>query len=233
MNLTRSDRPSGYSVYEIKRPTAVVFSVLSVLLIGSNILLVRRIDSCSRDLNFVRALQSSLTEPRRGAVVESITGFDLRGRAVSIPFGQKSKQTLLFAFSPKCSHCAKNWPTWANIISSLPKDSVRVVLLNVSPYRVDQGYLVNHGVSALPLLAAVAPKFLADFGFGATPQTVLVGQGGLIEKVWTGELGDNDADDIKRALGRSCPLSTSCPEANNKVGRQDKPIPTASEPFGE
>ena len=201
--------PASPALLEVKRSVAVVFGLLAVLLTVLNVILADRVASCSRDLDYLRASGAGIPEPRRGVLVTALSGFGIEGKPIEIPVVNTGKPTLLLAFSPKCGHCAENWPSWEKMISALSDKAVRLVLLNVSPYQVDQVYLARHCASGLPVLATMDRGFLKELGFGSTPQTVLIGSDGRIQNVWTGVLRPNEVDEIIRGFGQSC-MGSEC-----------------------
>ncbi len=116
----------------------------------------------------------------------------MAGNTVSYPFPD-SEDTLVLVFSKTCGWCNQNWPHWQQLLSAGLK--INPVLVDLSR-SVGPSYLLAHHVETLPLIHELDPAMLEPYKFRFTPQTILVGPGGKVKAVWTGELTVSDLNDI-------------------------------------
>lgn len=184
----------GYML-RLKWPIAVLFIIVAVALAATNIVLLRQ----NRELANLAARHIRPPQLSPGAEVSSLAGFNLANKRVVFRYGQNLPPTLLFVFSPSCSVCDLNWRYWTEILRTVNRQSVRVVLADTgSP--LTAAYTQGHGITAFPVLAQVDPNDVIEYAMSLTPQTILVSGNGIVERVWIGVLGDKGVGAVKRSL---------------------------------
>jgi hypothetical protein len=180
----------------LKKAEVILFGILGLALLTVNLLLVRQ----NRRLAGLAEAHLRALEPQTGVRVPPIHGFDIGGREVSIGYGIDNRKTLVLVFATTCHVCDSNWPSWGTILRRLNRDSFRVVGVDLSS-KLDQGYIVRHGIDGLPVLAEPDPRMVLAYNLNLTPQVILVSREGRIERVWTGALGRGTLADVEGVLG--------------------------------
>jgi peroxiredoxin len=127
-------------------------------------------------------------------------GFDVTGKPVELRYGEDPRKVLVLVYSPTCPFCDQNWPKWQQLISSLDHSAVRPIGVDVTS-TTDAGFILQHQLSQLPVFLKVDPQATVNYRFQLTPQTILVGHDGKVEKVWTGVLNDSSLGELKQRLG--------------------------------
>jgi hypothetical protein len=120
-----------------------------------------------------------------GTPVSTVNGVDTNGNPLSIIPG-KGKRTVLFVFSPTCKFCEANWKNWSDALSKQPV-TANIAFLSALP-SLPPDYLTNHVTLGHPVLARVDGGTKSDYHLSSTPQTIVIGKDGLVEKVWLGVL---------------------------------------------
>jgi hypothetical protein len=130
-----------------------------------------------------------------------LRGVDPSGSAIVIDYKPQQK-ALLFVLSTKCPVCDANWPKWDTLLSNVNGSQVRLVFANVSGAMTDF-YLDRYKLRRGAVLSKVDPQSILDYNFRTTPQTVLVGPLGRIEKVWSGLLSNRDLLEIQNQVAEN------------------------------
>jgi len=173
----------------------ILFSACCLLLLGLNVALIRQNHSLKAQLSQVPLG----TEAPPGAHVSDLRGFDVQGKPVSITYQGDTRKVLLFVFSPTCSFCAENWPNWWRIFSELDRNTVLPAAVDVTA-TVTPEFINQHQMTGIPVLAQVDPRAVVEYHFHLTPQTILVGADGKVEKVWSGVLSAANMAEIQTLI---------------------------------
>lgn len=179
------------------RRSSVLLMTLVVFLLVSNGLLLSKNTRLQSEL----AATERSREPVVGALAADLDGTDVDGKPLLVRFARaaESRKTLLLVLSPTCPFCEKNWPSWKEIRESAVSHDTRVVYVDVSS-RLDHAYLSHNGLAHETVLTGLSLHTAQEHRFGATPQTILISGKGVVERVWTGLLGQSDVRDIMRRL---------------------------------
>ena len=129
-----------------------------------------------------------------------LRGVDPEGKPVEVLYGKDSRKVLVLVFSPTCPFCDQNWPRWQQVISSLDRSAVRPVAVDVTS-ATTAVFVSQHQLTGLPVFLKVDPRVTVDYRLQLTPQTILVGPAGKVEKVWTGVLNDSALADVQQRVG--------------------------------
>lgn len=185
-----------------------------LLLLSANIALLRQNSRLKAGL----ALPPPGLEASAGAQMPDLRGFDLEGKPVEVLYGKDSRKVLVLVFSPTCPFCDQNWAGWQRMISSLDRSAVRPVAVDVTS-TANSDFIALHQLAGLPVLLKTDPRATLDYRFQLTPQTILVGPAGKVEKVWSGVLNDSTLAEIqRRASGSSAARSA----VGNRLGSLTK-----------
>jgi peroxiredoxin len=183
------------------------FALLVVLMAGLNVaLLVQN-----------RTLKAAAAKPgggsrsvalKAGKALPTLTGLDAEGRKLTFDYGADLRKTVLLIFSPRCPYCTENMPNWRALAQGIDPKSYRVVAVSLLPEGVKE-YVATHGLSDVPVIADPDPKNRVAYEMNLTPQTLLIGQDGTAEKVWTGLLRGAERDEVEQLLGVELPPPAS------------------------
>ena len=160
-------------------PDILVLLLLTASLVGNVYLGMRVIGD-----NSVRHAEGNLPV---GATIQSLEARDSTGDVRTIRFGDGSKATVLLVFSAQCTWCKRTWPQFVRLAGALD-DRFDFVALCLDSH-------VSGFEGPFPILTSPSPSTVAALGVRSVPQTVVVGPGGQVQKVWNGAyLGQIAAD---------------------------------------
>lgn len=181
--------------YQISKAKAYGFCLLVVVLVATNVLLIRQ----NSQLKAEAGKGDRSLEVKPGKQLPAFDGRDVDGNQLTIAYGQDPRKTLLFVLSPRCGLCRDIMPDWEKMVKSIDQKSFRVVAVSLTPEGTKE-FLAKYNLGSIPVIADADPKDRVDYEMTLTPQTVLIGSDGKVEKVWTGLLTDEE-EEIERSLG--------------------------------
>jgi peroxiredoxin len=123
-----------------------------------------------------------------GTQLQMLSGLALDGRIEPVNLPSAGSKLLIITFSPGCPACQANQEGWMKLANALEQKGIRVLWLSRDPIDITRDYCLKHG---MPLVEAVAEppyRTYLELGLARVPNTVLVGSGGTVEKVWAGRL---------------------------------------------
>lgn len=102
---------------------------------------------------------------------------------------------VLITLSPSCPICKSNQPKWNVITKALEgRGGWRVVWVSRDKVDPTRQYGTENSIDAGRLLADPVHRTYTQLALDKVPQTIVLGQGGTVEKVWRGKL-DNRAEE--------------------------------------
>lgn len=189
-------------VYQVSRRKMLLFVLLGAALVALNVGLVvqnRTLKAAAGNAGGGRAI---VLPP--GKSVPALSGLDSEGRQLVFDYGSDRRKTLLLVFSPRCPYCTKNMPNWNALALGLSDKEFRVVAVSTVPEGV-QEYVEKHGLNNVPVITTPDPKDKVAYEMNVTPQTVLIGADGTVEKVWTGLIQGAEREEIEKQFGVALP----------------------------
>ena len=123
-----------------------------------------------------------------GTQLQMLSGLNLDGRLEPVSLPSAASKLLIITFSPGCPACQANQEGWTNLASLLKAKGVRVLWVSRDPIDITRDYCRKHRVPLSDTLADPPYRTYAQLGLARVPNTVLVGAGGTVEKVWVGHL---------------------------------------------
>jgi peroxiredoxin len=123
-----------------------------------------------------------------GTQLQMLAGLSLDGRPVQVTLPGSGSNLLVITFSPGCPACQANQDRWMELVSALEQKGVRVLWVSRDPIEITRDYCANHGIPLSDVLADPPYRTFAQLGLARVPNTLLVGAGGRVEKVWAGRL---------------------------------------------
>ena len=182
----------------IRRATALAFLMLGLLLLSMDVGLLRE----TRLLR--RAVQTANDGPgplSAGRTIPIIRGTSPDGTAVTVGYHDVAAKTVLLLFSPGCEPCETTAKDWKELIGK-SRGQYRFVALSAIPdiHSVEE-FAARHRLSDILIIAKPDSSAREQYGLGFVPQTVVVNNDGVVEKVWPGALGTARRAELERYLG--------------------------------
>jgi peroxiredoxin len=143
-----------------------------------------------------RALRQAATRPDPdmavpvGRLVRDLSGSTMDGklRTISIP-EQPGEKLLIVTFSPGCSFCRASLASWLRLSKELAqKPEWHVLWVSRDPLQVTRQYCTEQELPADQTIADPTYRTYVQLALKAVPNTIIIGAGGRVEKVWTGPL---------------------------------------------
>jgi peroxiredoxin len=179
---------------------ASLMCILGVVLLFVNVLLVQQ----NKKLKVLAGKPDRALEVSPGTELPPLEGLDSNGNRHSVNYGQDSRKTVLLVLSPRCNACEENMPNWKEIINRLDRQSFRAVAISLQS-EVSKEYAIQRGIDQIPVLTNVDPKYRVAYNLALTPQMILIGADGKVEKVWTGVLREEEKQTVELALSVRLP----------------------------
>lgn len=125
-----------------------------------------------------------------GQLLPPASGVDSEGRSLSIGY-QHQLPVVIYVKRRGCLWCDRNRAN-EEILSQLPESQFDVVIVELdSSARVED---------RLPVTLYPDAQTIAEYRMGGTPQTIVVGPGGVVRGHWRGAYNRRTAKDIGAAL---------------------------------
>lgn len=131
---------------------------------------------------------SSPEQPvQEGAILVPFGGLNLRGEYATIDF---SRPVVLFTFSTGCSTSHEVLNHLRRFSPELRAQGWEIVGISRDPLEVTRGYCRHNDVNEITdvVLADVPCRVYAQLKLDIVPQIIAVGSGGVVKKVWVGQL---------------------------------------------
>jgi hypothetical protein len=193
-------------------------------------LLVSTLSVCLLTLNVVllkqnRSLRSEVESLRGGRVVVgqqllNLAGVSLDGhlRSIALP-SAVSERLLIIGFSPGCRYCQANQNGWNALAHGISqRNGWRVIWVSRDPAALTVDYCRAQGIPFSDVLAEPPERTYSQLGLRIVPKMILVGPGGVVEMVWSGQLNDaqwKEAFSFLKVSGAALPGSRPALEDKN------------------
>jgi peroxiredoxin len=200
INLKEIKMKNSPLVREWNSKVAALLVIVGVVLLLVNVLLAEQ----NKKLRFLASRPDRSLEVKAGTALPSLEGVDDDGNRQSISYGQDARKTVLLIFSPRCRACEENLPNWEAIINGIERQSFRLFAISLQSQGVKE-YASRHRIKGVPILTEIDAKYRVAYNLALTPQTILIGSDGKVERVWTGLLQGEDKREVERALNIRLP----------------------------
>lgn len=190
------------TVYQVSRRKLLLFVLLGAALVALNVGLVVQNRTLKAAGNAGGGSRAIVLPP--GKSVPALSGLDAEGRQLVFDYGSDPRRTLLLLFNPNCPYCTKNMPNWNAITHGLSDKEFRVIAVSTVPDGAKE-YAEKYGLRNVPVIITPDPKGRVAYEMNVTPQTVLIGADGTVEKVWTGLIQGAERDEIEKQFGVPLP----------------------------
>ncbi len=135
-----------------------------------------------------RLLEAAAPQIAAGTRLQMLAGLSLDGHLEPVTLPPAGSRLLIITFSPGCPACQANQDGWMRLASTLEQKGVRVLWVSRDPIEITRDYCAKHGIRLSDALADPPYRTHAQLGLARVPNTLLVGPGGTVEKVWAGRL---------------------------------------------
>jgi thiol-disulfide isomerase/thioredoxin len=177
----------------------VILCVLDLLLIKQNLDLRKQLAAGGRTID----LTTNFLQP--GDVVTPVTATDLDGHPYQLDYKNDGRQRLILFFSPTCPYCQQQSPLWRDLLDKI--DSNRFSVVGVASDREDRQLVSAYADGAgyfktktpLPLVFFDSDS-LGSYKLTATPTTLLINEGGMVQHAWVGKWDETKAMEVAAAL---------------------------------
>ena len=124
-----------------------------------------------------------------GTQLQMLSGLTLDGRVVPVGFPALGSKLLILTFSPGCPACRANQDRLMRLANTLAQTGdVRVLWVSRDPIDITREYCLKYGIPLSDAVADPPYRTYVQLGLTRVPNTLLIGAGGTVEKVWPGLL---------------------------------------------
>jgi len=178
MNETKTSTAEKASFFSSK--LLVLNTVVLITSVGLNVLLAYRVQRQNSAI-VARRAENTLNV---GTAVPPITAMRWgEGRREVISYGDTSRPTVLYIFTPPCSWCKRNTDNF-NALVDKKSGEYRFIGLSLSKDGLGE-YLTTHH-STIPIYTDLSKDTIAAYKLSGTPQTLVISPAGMVVKNWKG-----------------------------------------------
>lgn len=136
-----------------------------------------------------------------GTQLRMLAALNLEDHLEPISLPSAGSKILIITFSPGCPACQANQERWMKLASTLVQQGIRVLWVSRDPSDITRDYCLKHGIALADTLSDPPYRTYLQLGLARVPNTVLVGAGGTVEKVWAGRLDQAGWDSVFAYFG--------------------------------
>lgn len=167
-----------------KLGTSAFYGLVACLVVGilvENVILMRQ--------NHKLKSPDLAEQVRAGQRLQNLSAVSLDGRIQPIVLPTTASERLvIFTFSPTCPFCQRTQPIWAELSKGLRQRGIDVLWVSRDPAPMTKGYCEQTQIPLSSVLADPPNRSYVQLGLQAVPNTIVIGSGGVVEKVWSGAL---------------------------------------------
>lgn len=162
-----------------------VILIISIVVLAQNILVVKSNRSLQQSLNSANA---PIIPTER--VLRDISAGSSDGRLQNIPLpSRETEKLLIITFSPGCPICQAAQPEWTQLSKELKgRPEWRVLWISRDPIKNTIAYCKDHQIPLEETFADPTYRTYMQLALKVVPNTIVVGAGGRVEKVWAGRM---------------------------------------------
>ena len=162
-----------------------------------------------------RLLEAAAPQIAAGTQLQTLSGLRLDGRVEPVSLPSAGSRLLIITFSPGCPACQANQDGWMKLANNAREKGLHVLWVSRDPIDTTRDYCLTHGIPLSEVLADPPYRTYLQLGLARVPNTVLVGSGGTVEKVWAGSL---DRDSWNSVFGYFGERQAAASEASSEIG---------------
>jgi peroxiredoxin len=137
-----------------------------------------------------RLREAAAPQIASGTQLHMLSGLPLNGRVDPVSLPSANSKLLIITFSPGCPACQANQQGWMRLANTLKQNGLRMLWVSRDPVEVTREYCLMHGIPLDDVVADPPYRTYLQLGLARVPNTVLVGSGGTVDKVWSGRLDE-------------------------------------------
>lgn len=175
------------------------FQILSVVMIVFLILEVALLILQNRDLRAQLSVSANkeMMEPlKHGEKVGTIKIETLNEEMSEISYADPRKKYLLFVFSTTCPHCEKNFVNWQMIADKGNRMHCVIRGISVHDFESTRKYMETKKPN-FDVVVLADTSFKSRYRVNGVLETILVNGDGALEKIWIGELTNEQTKEIQ------------------------------------
>ena len=169
------------------------------------VLLCTLLISQNRALKSARSPAPGPAALKPGDHVEGFSYRTLAGEIRRLDYSETGSRNLLFVISTSCPFCQKSLPNIQRLFDENRNGACRILVVSIHELALTMKFAADHHVG-FPLVATAGEEFAHEYRISGVPTTILVSGGGVVEKVWEGELTDGLSTEIEGALAQRSSL---------------------------
>jgi peroxiredoxin len=158
---------------------AVAIIAQNILLVPENRSLHRAVDKITAQIQAGQKLSADL----------AATGADRQLDSIPLP-ASADDHLLIITFSPQCPACQANQEEWTKLAQGLEQHGWRVIWVSRDGMNDSIEYSRKHHIPLSDILADPPYRTYVQLGLSRVPNTLVVGPGGIIQKVWPGQMAN-------------------------------------------
>jgi len=177
----------------------IISITLNVLLTSEAVLLIVQ----NRDLkdSLRRSQVGAQIEPlKTGERVETVKIRTLDGNTTDLAYTDPNKKYLLFVLSTTCPHCEKTLVNWRAIAQVNRDHNCDIIGVSVHGLDETKKYVASKNVGFY-VVSVADTSFSRKYKISGVPETILLKGDGLVERVWIGELSEDQTKEIEKLMG--------------------------------
>ena len=128
-----------------------------------------------------------------GQRIKSIAGVEFKGTPLEMSLQHRPSPLVVLVYTPQCNPSNHNWQNWEQLVSTVSNDNA-VLFVDLAG-TTDDSFVRQHNIGMYTIITSVSEETRSNLHLAATPQTIVIGRDGVVQRVWTGALS---AADIKR-----------------------------------
>lgn len=126
------------------------------------------------------------TKTKEGDVLSNFRAKDLSGNETKLDFGENNTKRILFFFRTTCGYCKEQMNYWKGLVSNIDRQEYKVIAITTeTDTQAIRDYMKNYEIEDWEVLM-INPEDAYNARLIVTPITVVVGNKGIVEKVWIG-----------------------------------------------
>jgi peroxiredoxin len=172
----------------------------------------------NRELKSGRAAGPGPAALKPGDRVEGFSYRTLAGETLRLDYSEPGKRSLLFVISTTCPFCQKSLPYIQRLSDASRNGACRILGVSIHDPDLTSRFAAARNLR-FRLVSAAGEEFSRQYRITGVPTTILVNGGGVVERVWEGEITERIAAEIARSLAQA-PVSSPRADAHRSSSPQ-------------
>jgi len=136
---------------------------------------------------------------------DRVDGFKVQtmnGDTMQISYSDSTRKSLIFVFSVGCPPCERNLANWQSIFEESKSNNVSVLGVCLDDLEKMKAWANAKKPVFFIASSAGDTSFGRKYKISGVPKTILIkGGGGIVEKVWNGELSNDQKREVETLTG--------------------------------